>query len=285
MRTFRLAMLNVVMPQPHSQSRYRELLQETYRLRRIVNLRGDYAGMMGALHQEDDFLSGYFYKFFNLNKKEGWFNVARRKEAEPSDLAQIQIPDELKPHHQMIRFILFPKVHRVIFVTKDGRESLSPAMAKVLLDRLFEEKKIVQEFGEIEVTVEPCREQLKRIFSLPRIKTLSMEIMPPNPDDLDETEEEVMGRMNAERAQKMTISLATKHPKGLAPDAQHKALARIAQSNGKVVARGESDKGTVVTLSTLDHPMIEPVSYDPDTQSREDAMKQKAISMLQRMRD
>lgn len=284
MRTFRLAILNVVMPQPHSPARYKDLMQETYRLRHIVNLRGDYAGMMGALHHEGDLLLGYFYKFFNLDKKEGWFNVTRRKEAEPSDLAQIKIPDDLKPHHQMIRFAFFPKAHRLVFVAKDGKESLSPAMAKTLLDRLFEEKQIVKAFGEIEVTVEPSREQLKRIFALPRMKALTMEIMPPNPDDLDEAEDEVMERMNSERAQKMTISLATRHPKGLVPDEQHKTLARIAQSNGKVVAKGETDKGAVVTLSTLDHPLIEPVKYDPKTQLRDEALKQKAISLLQRLR-
>lgn len=285
MRTFRLAVLNIVMPSPHSADRYLELFRETFRLRQVVKLRGDFVGMLGAVHDDRGVVSGYFYKFFNLDVKEGWFNMNRRQEAEPEDLSQIHVPDYLKPHHQSIRFLFFPKQHRLIFVTKDQRESLSPNMAKTLLDRLFADARLVQTFGEIEVTIEPNREQLWRIFSIPRLKVLTIEVSPPNPDDLDEAEREVMERMNGERAQKMIVELASKHPNGLQPDDGHKTLARIAQSNGEVRARGEDETGTVVTLSTADHSLIEPVTYDPNVQTRDAAMSEKAGALLQRLRD
>lgn len=285
MKKFRVAALNVVMPSPHSAERYVDLFLKTFRLRNFVKLRGDFVGMLGAVHEERGVVSGYFYKFFNLDVKEGWFDLSRRQEAEPEDLAQIHVPDNLKPHHQSIRFLFFAKQHRLIFVTKDRRETLSPNMAKTLLDRLFANERLVQTFGEIEVTVEPSREQLRRILSIPRLKVLTMEVSPPNPDDLDEAEREVMDRMNGERAQKMTVELISKHPNGLQPDEGHKTLARIAQSNGEVRARGEDETGTVVTLSTADHPLVAPVTYDPDVQTRDAAMSEKALVLLQRLRN
>lgn len=285
MKTFRVAALNIVMPSPHSAERYVELFFKTFRLRKVAKLRGDFVGMLGAVHEERGVVSGYFYKFFNLDVKEGWFDLSRRQEAEPEDLAQIHVPDNLKPHHQSIRFLFFAKQHRLIFVTKDRREALSPNIAKTLLDRLFADARLVQTFGEIEVTVEPSREQLRRILSIPRLKVLTMEVSPPNPDDLDEAEREVMERMNGERAQKMTIELTSKHPQGLQPDDDHKILARIAQSNGEVRARGENEAGAVVAMSTVNHPLIEPVTYDHHVQTRDTAMSEKASVLLQRLRD
>ena len=97
MRTFKIAALNIVMPAPHSPERYVELFQKTLRLRRAVKLRGDFVGMLGSLYLEEQIIVGYFYKFFDLNTKEGWFNLTSSQEAEPQELAQINVPAHLKP--------------------------------------------------------------------------------------------------------------------------------------------------------------------------------------------
>lgn len=285
MRQFRVAVLNIVMPVPHSPRRYIELLQAAYQRRRIVSLRGDYAGMLGGLNTDNEVIRGQFYKFFNLNVDSTWFNLSNQQEAEPDDLAQIRVPSHLKPHHLAVNFVFVPQKHRLIFVTRDGRESLSPGMAKSLLDSLFSEPDLVQSFGEIEITIEPSREQLRRIFAMPRLKKLSIEVSPPNPDDLDEAERDVLDRMSEERAQRMMVELVSKHPRGLQPDATHRLLARVAQSNGKVSGHGEDEQGNTITLSTKDHPLVKVVSYDPDIQTRNDALTIEAQALVQALRD
>ena len=285
MRQFRVAVLNIVMPLPHSPGRYVELLQAAYRQRRIVSLRGDYAGMLGALDTQGEVISGQFYKFFNLNVDSSWFNLSNQQEAEPGDLAQIRVPPHLKPHHLAISFVFVPQRHRLIFVTRDGHESLSSGMAKSLLDSLFSDVELTQLFGEIEITIEPSREQLRRIFAMPRLKKLSIEVSPPNPDDLDEAERDVLDRMSEERAQRMSVELMSKHPRGLQPDEKHKLLAKVAQSNGKVSGHGEDETGNVITLSTADHPLIKVVTYDPNIQTRNHALSVEAQALVQALRD
>lgn len=284
MRTFRVSALNIVMPVPHSPSRYVELFKAAYAKRRIVNLRGDFAGMLGGLYTSGDVLSGHFYKFFDLDLEADWFNLRQQKEAEPQELAAIQLPSHLKPHHQSIDFVFFPQQHRLIFVTRDGKDSLTPNMAKTLLDRLFEHEKLTSQFGVIEITVEPQREQLQRILSLPRIKNLSIQVLPPNPDDLEDAEREVLDRMSNERVQRMTVELSSKHPKGLRPDDEHKVLAKVAQSNGKVSAIGEDETGRVIHLSTAQHAYVDPVTYNPDLQTRSQALESKARDLVQALR-
>ena len=286
MRQFRVAILNIVMPLPHTPSRYVELLQATYTRHRIASLRSDYAGMLGALDiTQGEVISGQFYRFFNLNIDSPWFNLSNQQEAEPGDLAQIQVPTHLKPHHLAISFVFIPQRHRLIFVTRAGHESFSPTMAKSLLDSLFSDVELTQLFGEIEVTIEPSREQLRRIFSLPRLKKLLIELSPPNPDDLDEAERDVLDRMSEERAQRMSVELISRHPRGLQPDENHKLLASIAQSNGKVSGHGEDENGNLITLSTDDHPLIKVVTYDPNIQTQNHALSLEAQTLVQTLRD
>lgn len=284
MRTFRVSALNISMPLPHSPARYVELFRTTYARRHIVNLRGDYAGMIGGLSVRGDVLSGQFYKFFDLDLEADWFNLKSKQEAVPEDLAAISLPSNLKPHHQSIDFVFFPERHRLVFVTRDGRESLTPNMAKLLLERLFENERVTTTFGAIEITVEPRREQLKKIFALPRMKKLSIQVLPPNPDDLDEAEQEVLDRMSQERAQRMTVELVSRHPNGLKPDNDHKVLANVAQSNGKVSAVGEDESGRTIVVSTSDHPLVEPMAYDPNIQTRNHALEMKARNILEALR-
>jgi hypothetical protein len=284
MRTFRVSALNITMPLPHSPQRYVELFKTAYAQRRIVKLRGDYAGMLGGLALDKDVVRGQFYKFFDLNLEADWFDLSKKQEADPEELAEIQVPPHLKPHHQSVDFVLFPQRHRLVFVARDGKEVLSPNMAKSLIERLFEDERLVERFGPVEITIEPKREQLRRILALPRLKKLSIQVLPPNPDDLDDAEQEVLDRMSQERAHRMTIELTSRHPNGLEPDNDHKVLARVAQSNGKVSAVGEDETGKVLNVSTSDHPYVEAVTYDPNVQSRNHALEVKGRSVMQALR-
>jgi len=275
------------MPSPHNAERYVALFRRAYKSKRAVRLRGDFAGMLGSLRVEDidghDIVTGEFYKFFDLKLDGQWFNTLEQKAAEDTELAEIHIPDHLKPHFQIFPFVFFPAKHRLFFIAKDQYENFSPGQAQKLLSVIFEEYSFVREFGEIEIIVEPNADTLQRIFSMPRLKSLHIEVIPPNPDDLEEAERKLFEKMHRLGANKQTVELTSKESSGLSPDQELKTLAEIAQSNGKVDGRGEDEAGQTIYVSTADHPMLTKVAYDPSTQLRSETLILESRDLLRKI--
>lgn len=284
MRTITVGALNIVMPTPHSPQRYIELFQKAFRRKEPVRLRGDFVGLIGGCRLEENYeqetVLGEFYKFFDLNLDGQWFNTLEQRPAEEVDLAEISIPEHLKPHFQSFSYIFYPRKHRLFFISKDQNNNLSPLQVQKLLTEIFDDYRLVREFGEIEITIEPCSESLERILSMPRLKSLRIEISPPNPDDHQEAERKLFAKMNSQNAQKVVTDISTRNPNGLLPDDETKTLAKIAQSNGKVVGHGENEAGQTIDISTAEHPLLEKTDYDPAVQARNEAFLAKAHDLL-----
>lgn len=287
MRTITVGALNIVMPTPHSPERYVELFQKAFRRKEPVRLRGDFVGMLGGCRVEhikdQETVVGEFYKFFDLNLDAQWFNTLEQRPAEDADLAEIRIPEYLKPHFQSFSYIFYPHKHRLFFISKDQNNNFSPLQAQKLLADIFDDYRLVREFGEIDITIEPSSESLERIFGMPRLKSLRIEISPPNPDDHEEAERRLFAKMSNQNAQKIVTDISTRNPEGLAPDEDTKTLARIAQSNGKVVGHGENEEGQTIDISTAEHPLLEKLEYNPAIQVGNDAFFTKAYELLLRI--
>lgn len=240
--------------------------------------------MLGSLRVEEndghDIVVGDFYKFLDLKLDGQWFNTLEQKAAEDTELAEIHIPDHLKPHFQIFPFAFFPAKHRLFFITKDQHDNFSPGQAQKLLSVIFDDYRFVREFGGIEIIVEPDADTLQRIFSMPRLKSLHIEVIPPNPDDLEEAERKLFEKMHRLGADKQTVALTSKKSTGLTPDRELKTLAEIAQSNGKVDGRGENESGQTVKVSTADHPMLVKTEYDPSIQLRSESLILKSRELL-----
>jgi hypothetical protein len=195
-------------------------------------------------------------------------------------LAEIHIPENLKPHFQIFPFAFFPTKHRLFFIAKDQHDNFSPGQAQKLLSVIFEDYELVRKFGEIEVIVEPSVDTLQRIFSMPRLKRLYIEVIPPNPDDLEAEERRLLEKMHRRGANKQIVELTSKRPDGLSADSELETLAKIAQSNGHVAGRGEDEDGQTINVSTADHPMQVKTEYDPVIQSRSESFMSKALELL-----
>ncbi len=240
--------------------------------------------MLGGCRRQEveaeEAVTGEFYKFFDLKLDAQWFNTIEQRPAEDADLAEIRIPEYLKPHFQSFTYIFYPNKHRLFFVSKEQDNNFSPLQAQKLLTELFDDYRLVREFGEIEITVEPSSESLERILNMPRLKSLHIEISPPNPDDHEEAERRLFAKMQGQNAQKIVTEISTRNPNGLAPDEETKILAKIAQSNGKVVGHGENEEGQTVDISTAEHPLLEKVEYNPALQAGNDFFFSKARELL-----
>lgn len=279
-RTLTLSMLNITLPPPHERRRYIDAMQHAYQKRRTFRIRGDLAGTIGTLRADEadpSILVGEIYKFMDLQSDRGWFDVLRREPAQPQDLAAIQIPEHLKPHFQFLPFLFFASCHRLVMVSRDGDEAITPHQAKRVIEAAL------RAVGERpDVTIEPSRDALDRILSLPRLRSLKIEITPPNPDDNREQERALLERLKKQNAARLVFDLKARDGSGLLPDEDTRGLARIAQSNGKVVGKG-GERGKSVTVSTEDHPLEEKVDYDPNTELRGAVLLHAAPRLLRKL--
>ena len=272
MSRIRVGYLNIAMPAPHSAQRYEDLLRAVLRSRASVPLRADFKGMLGSVHRDAGLLSGQIYKFFDLNLDEAWFNVREQKKAESEDLAKITVPAHLKPHLRTIEYVFFPAKHRMAFMVRDGKSTLSPALAKKLFDGLFASESIQERFGDIAVTAEPSSGRVESILRMPNLYHLTIEITPPNPDDLAGQDEAVRRRLQGINAKSMLVEFTAPRNQNLNPDKEAKVLAKVAASNGKVVGLGRDAQGNHTQLSTVESALVDEEYVDEGVETRQAAL-------------
>lgn len=288
-RQLQFGAINITMPAPHRPDRYIELFRQAGELDKIVKLKGDWVGKLGTLRYDRDadgsaIVWGEFYKYIELDSTRDWFNVLKGKPANQRELDQISIPEHLKPHFQYVPFIFFSKGHRVIMITRDKEDVISAAQAVTILRSTFMSVELVAAFGKVDLVVEPSRDTLEKILDMPRLRTLEINVTPPNPDDFEEFERDLFEDMASQRARSYQLTLQEEEGEGLAPNDKVRKLARVAQSNGKVSGIGGS-RGKTIQLSTTDHPLVEKTHYDPETEIRANVLLVKAREILQQIRN
>jgi hypothetical protein len=287
MRGVEIGALNIVMPEPHGPERYISLLRDAYRTKRVIKVRGEFAAILGGFGspEMDDFVGGEVYKFFNLDISSRWINVEQQAPAEADELNLIRVPDNLKPGLQAFPFLFHPKRHRLFFLSRDRDEHVGPTDAMRYFRELLNQPRLVQRYGKIEVTVEPERDSLDKIFGMSELRRLDIELSPPNPDDLEEYETAVKQRMRKQNAQRLQMTLVAERGGSIQPDDDTKALSRVAQSNGHVTGRGRIGDGPVVDVSTQQHPLLSKETYDPDVDTPLAAVLRAANAFIRKIRN
>lgn len=283
-RTVTVSCLNIAMHSPHSKKRYVELLAAAFTAKRMVRLGSVHGGMIGSLYgatseNSEKELTGELYRFLKLDPDEPWFNAQTKEAASPDDLEKLNIPQHLLPHLKRIPFLFKPSTHRLYLISKDRKDSLSAGAAKQLLDGVFSPLIEEQKFPPVEITVEPDKNALDEIFSLKSLEHLVIELVPPNPDDGDEIEKKWKERLKKQNVRRQTVQLDSERNQTIKPDAETKALAKVAASNGKVVATGHDAAGVKQELSTVDKPLRERVLHDPNVETLFDTLRRTADSL------
>ena len=269
--------LNIV-AQPHSPEIYLKLCRALLALKKPISIRGTQYLMIGEMNRlspDDplDGLFGRFYRFDQIDPNAPWFNVEDHAKATDDDMAQVSIPAKLKPNLVMFDFVFFPKGHVLYLESKSGQKIISPSSVKKLIDALCSTTGIVKNFGKIETTVVPDKEQLEAILGLHRLAKLAIDVRRPNPDDLGEDEEDkVFGRFDRMGTRRMVEILTSEPGESIKPDEDVKLMARVAARNGKVTAIGFSALGQRVEESTVNRPWRGIIEYDSRHQAASDAM-------------
>lgn len=276
-RSLRFSRINIV-THPHTPEGYIKLMRTVFKTGQSVAIRGDQHLMIGEMRylNTDDPLQGLFgrlYRFIHIDKNAPWFNVEKNDVATEEELAQINIPDYLRPNCEMFDFVFYPRGHAFYLETKAGQHSLSPGLATKMLRSLFASPEIVREFGQVDVNVFADKEQLDQILKIHELRRLIIEVSKPNADELGKAQAKVFGRLGSMNARKLKMEIVAESKESIELDTQLKTAAQVAAAgNGKVVGYGYTQNGNRVEESTLAKSWEDSVAYDPDLQTSADAL-------------
>lgn len=282
-RTIVIAVLNIVLPEPHRPVRYRELWFDAYQNQSPIRLRGDTGGMVRYANTPsvgDDRIWGDLLKFTNIDTDGTWLDLATGETAPPEVVERrVTIPATFRPNLHSVPYLFFPKKHRLLFMSRyDQKNMLSPGMAKTLVERFLNRPDLVRKHGTAVVSIEPDRETLGKIFAIPVLKTITMEVSPPNA--LGSMERKLLRYLADQNATSYVQELSTTDSDGLDLSDYAKAVAKVAQSNGNVSGRGVDENGHVVKFSTLDHPYQARVDFDPGVTNPSDVFEEESERIL-----
>ena len=283
-RIVNMSALNIK-TQPHSTENYIDLLETVYRLKSPRKIRGSDWGMIGALHRVKmeelgETLSGQFYKFLNIDPRGEWLDLNEGTPIKADDDSGIipPVPDNLKPNLKHIDFVFSPKKHRLFF----DKKNISPGMLRFLLNNMFSDPYICDKFGMVDVVAESTAEAIEKILRIQKLTKLEIEVSIPNDDVLSNMEEGIINRLKKQNIWRHNQTATSTSEEGIIPDEETRALMNLGKSEGYVKGKG-IDGQRKVNYSTEHHPLIEKVRYDPDVQTKLQAMLLGSLSMLSKI--
>lgn len=254
---------------PHSPKKYIQLFNSLFDMKEQVKLRGDSYAMLTELkflEGDKTALSGQLGRFTKIDKDE-WFNIDEMRSADEDETKKIVIPKSLRANFKPFNFIFYSDSHKLVIEIAHGKNTISPKTVLAFLKHLCSFKKIEEQYGKVELTLIPEADKLKQIFKIPQLTFLQLVITRPNTDGMDDIEEDVLDLLNdiGAREERREYKAAGS---SLRLNNQTKALSKVAQTNGSVLAKGRDETGKAVELSTTQHPLIVPGYFNPDLETR-----------------
>ncbi|MGY4398606.1 hypothetical protein ACVWZA_003814 [Sphingomonas sp. UYAg733] len=264
---------------PHSPERYRELFKTAFALKKIVNIRGDRAGMVTSLSRinpKDDFIRGVITTFLEIDLDGNWLNTETLEVASENDVESVRIPENLRPNMMSFYFRFDVQNHELIFENYSNGKRLTHNSALIFFKELFTRKKIIKDFGDVKVTILQSRGSVDRVFSIPRITSLEVYIERPNADIWEgEFEELAEEHLEEKGARSMTVIYKAESGGQIVRDDDLSALVRTSVRNGRTIARGYGPNGHEVVTTDM-YPKVMQDRFNPEDMSDNQMFEQLA---------
>lgn len=274
-RGFEVQCINIRVHTKHEASEYEALWKAVGRLRHPMKWRTGVALMIGesakrvANHAEGFY--GQFYQFIEINQDDPWFDISKHKPADAEDVAQVSIPPNLRANlHEMPYFFDVCK-HRLYFLVKAGKDSLSAPAVLKLLEELVEFVVVKERFGKVDLTIATEREAVEKLLDWPVLKRLTIRLERPNPTDYED-EQAVFEHLNAigVKSEKREYQIADGRAT-IRPDREMRQLAVVAGDNGEVEVSGTDPQGKRRTANSQHFRWSIKRFYDHDRETRTEA--------------
>lgn len=272
--------LNIALYKKHSPATYVELFKEAFALKLVMETGEVHGTMLGSVWLNDrtdpyPVLAGQIYRFIRLDPSQPWFNVESKDVATEDEMSKVSIPGNLLPNLRQIQFLFFPREHRLALITRSQKNTMSVGAAKAFFERLFADSRLQEKYGPVSITVLPDKDRLAYVLQTPKMHKLTIEIVPPNPDDPDDEEAKVLEKLRRQNARRLTVQVDGQKNEPIEPDDDTKLYARVASTNGKVVAEGRDAANKRVLRSTDEVPR--------KVQGVVDQTKQTELSVLEQV--
>ncbi len=278
--------LNVTI-HPHTPQKYLQLFTAARKIQSSARLFSDQFGRIGSIHkldrdqQEPGPIVGEAIKFTNIDVDGEWYNLESKDVASDEDIAEINIPEQLKPNLSRFSFIFFPDEHILIYEGYYDGKSLGASTAEKLFERVLNHPELVNRFGQVFVSHIPEANEIDRMLELSGVTNLTLVTKRPNPDDLKVTEKRVHDRLRRWNAAQEERVIKATDGKELELDTELKLEARVAAKNGTVELKRENEAGKKERFSTKDHPMRRTDYYNPSSQSAFEVLRNMAFNLKQ----
>lgn len=261
--------LNIRM-HPHPDGRYAELIDAIFALKRIIRVHGDRSALTTQLSKPrgvNNYVMGTITTFLNIDLDAPWFNALTLSDATDGDLSRVLVPDHLYPNVSSFYFRFDFDKHTLLFERYGSGRVLTHNFALKYVTQLVAQPEIVEEFGDVKVSIVQSPGSVDRIFQIDRITRLTIYIERPNsdvwPEDFEELAEEHLEDKNA---RSMTIIYDAEKGSGISRDRDLDKLLGASLRNGKAEASGYGQHGHE-TVSTERYPKTVQDKFDPELMS------------------
>lgn len=273
-RTLKISCMNIRVHTKHHADEYISFWKLLMKLK-IKSIRGNVALMFGYSRKisknPDSYIFGYIYRFLDIDPSEPWFDIEKNEEAADEDVAQLNIPEKLKPNLSEIPYIFDPKNHKLYFLSGGTYPGVGPKSMENLFNAIKSNPNILERFGEIDFTIVTDKKALDELLSWPVIRKIYVKLERPNPTE-EEDDETFYERLERRRL-KSEEHTYTKESgaDSIVPDEEMKTLFRTAIDNGVYRQSGVDKSGDSKEASSKNFPMQEIYQWDPDSMILHDA--------------
>lgn len=275
---------------PHTMRKYVELFKKANEIKAPIRVRGNEYMLLGSLHERHKdspnwILNGEVFKYLQLDQNDDWYNIAKKNAATEDDLNKIKIPEELKPHFSSFSYVFYPVKHKIVIAVKSLKgKTISPRILLSFFTAFLKRPELLKAFEDINVTLESSHFDMIETFKKYKVKTATIVITRPNPDDnsdLDEIAGEILGR---DRLRKLTMKLDGERASGIVLSEDTKTLVKVAASNGSVSAIAKNDNEKPVTISSLNLPVLHSYNIIDKAATIIDSILENAPTLFKKLR-
>lgn len=281
---------NIVLLDHDPPTRYLDLFRAVFELRRPVRIHGDRMALMtsGRASNVQGSYEGIISTFMDLDVRVPWLNTATGEPAGEDETNEINIPPNLRPHAAQFMFEFNVATHRLVvqnrtklntLVTNKKNAGLGARLLERYLSTILDTPTIVNRFGQVEITIVPSTSAIDTILSSRTLRKITITVKPPNPDDLDRAEREILARLEAMNAKSQQQEFTARTGQSLDLDDEAKKLARVAAENGRVEAKIEKDE-RVVPISTVAQPRELTDTFNANVETERDAFTRMAAKLF-----
>ncbi len=251
---------------PHEEGVYPRLLTRASQI--VAALRGSDYGKITAPVAADgrpNLFRGHIRIWTNIDADGQWYDIESGEELDPEIKAQIVIPDNAKPNFRGFDYVFDSRTHRLYFEAKNDLDSsVSPTTVLKLFRAIFSADALGEGWPEVAITMVPETSVVAKILALPRLDTLFISVVRPNPDGADDdAAQRVWGKLDQLHAHKVEILLKrASEAERLTVTADYREMAEVAAENGLVIGKGRNPNGTKTEISTDARPKKIDVEMD-----------------------